>query len=130
MHALSGNFSGVVTGVLTERQRHVCASRCASASKVKVHEHSMTTIPYVRCWRGICPVDLRAADTSSYILSGETVDQLRHAIFWQRPLKPVERGRCTLVPSEPRLSKALPSVEERTIYETLNHLRFWGRCHA
>jgi len=50
--------------------------------------------------------------------------QLRHAIFWQRPLRPVERGRCTFVPSEARLPKALPSVEERTIYEALNHLRY------
>ncbi|HVZ05632.1 type II CRISPR RNA-guided endonuclease Cas9 [Hyphomicrobium sp.] len=58
------------------------------------------------------------------ILTADAIAQIRHAIFWQRPLKPVERGRCTLVPSEPRLPKALPSVEERTIYETLNHLRY------
>lgn len=58
------------------------------------------------------------------ILTADAIAQLKHAIFWQRPLKPVERGRCTLVPSEPRLPKALPSVEERTIYETLNHLRY------
>jgi CRISPR-associated endonuclease Csn1 len=58
------------------------------------------------------------------ILTDDAIAQIKHAIFWQRPLKPVERGRCTLVPSEPRLPKALPSVEERTIYETLNHLRY------
>jgi len=58
------------------------------------------------------------------ILTAEAISQLRHAIFWQRKLKPVERGRCTLLPDETRLSKALPSVEERTIYETLNHLRY------
>lgn len=58
------------------------------------------------------------------ILTEQAVRELRRAIFWQRPLKPVEPGRCTLVPTEPRLPKALPSVEERTIYETLNHLRY------
>lgn len=58
------------------------------------------------------------------ILTDAAIDQIQRAIFWQRPLKPVEPGRCTLVPSEPRLAKALPSVEERTIYETLNHLRY------
>ena len=58
------------------------------------------------------------------ILTDEALADLRRAIFWQRPLKPVEPGRCTLVPTEQRLPKALPSVEERTIYETLNHLRY------
>lgn len=58
------------------------------------------------------------------ILTDDAIARIRHVVFWQRPLKPVERGRCTLVPDEPRLPKALPSVEERTIYETLNHLRY------
>lgn len=58
------------------------------------------------------------------ILTDEAIARIRHTIFRQRPLKPVARGRCTLVPDEERLSKALPSVEERTIYETLNHLRY------
>lgn len=58
------------------------------------------------------------------ILTDDAISRIRHTIFWQRPLRPVERGRCTLVPEEERLPKALPSVEERTIYETLNHLRY------
>lgn len=66
----------------------------------------------------------RQRESMPEILTGAAVSELREAIFFQRPLKPVERGRCTLVPSEPRLPKALPSVEERVIYETLNHLRY------
>jgi CRISPR-associated endonuclease Csn1 len=59
-----------------------------------------------------------------HILTDAAIAELKRVMFFQRPLKPVERGRCTLVSSEPRLLKALPSVEERVIYETLNHLRY------
>lgn len=58
------------------------------------------------------------------VLTAEAIAELRETIFHQRPLKPVELGRCTLVPEERRLPRALPSVEARVIYETLNHLRY------
>lgn len=46
-----------------------------------------------------------------------------HVIFYQRDLKPPKIGWCTFVEGEPRLPKALPSVEAREIYERLAHLR-------
>jgi CRISPR-associated endonuclease Csn1 len=49
---------------------------------------------------------------------------IRSAIFDQRPLKPVKPGRCTLMPDEERLPQALPSVQARIVFETLNALRF------
>ncbi len=58
------------------------------------------------------------------LLTDSAIARIKQTIFRQRELKAVERGRCTLVPEEERLPKALPSVEERTIYETLNHLRY------
>jgi CRISPR-associated endonuclease Csn1 len=58
------------------------------------------------------------------LVTPEVVAALRHVIFRQRPLKPVPVGRCTLEPTEPRLPKAMPSVEARVIYEALNHLRY------
>lgn len=58
------------------------------------------------------------------VLTAEVVGEIRETIFHQRQLKPVEPGRCTFVPDEPRLPKALPSVEVRVIYEALNNLRF------
>ena len=58
------------------------------------------------------------------ILTPETIAALHRAIFWQRPLKPVPSGKCTLEPTEERLPKALPSVEARTIYEMVNQLRY------
>lgn len=57
-------------------------------------------------------------------LTADTIAELRETIFHQRPLKPVEVGRCTFVPEERRLPRALPSVEARVAYETVNQLRF------
>lgn len=49
-------------------------------------------------------------------------DAVHKVLFRQRPLKKPKVGKCTFVPTEERLAKALPSVEARVIYETLNHL--------
>jgi len=57
-------------------------------------------------------------------LTPEVIADIHETIFHQRHLKPVEVGRCTFVPEERRLPRALPSVEARVIYETLNQLRF------
>lgn len=58
------------------------------------------------------------------LLTPETIANLRETIFHQRSLRPVEVGLCTFVPGERRLPRALPSVEMRVIYETLNQLRY------
>ncbi len=58
------------------------------------------------------------------LLTPSVIAEIRDVIFHQRPLKPVEVGRCTFVPEERRLPRALPSVEARVIYETLNQIRF------
>jgi len=50
-------------------------------------------------------------------------DQLSAIIFRQRDLKPPKIGVCTFETDEKRLPKALPSVEARSIYERLAHLR-------
>lgn len=57
----------------------------------------------------------------------DTVDDaareaVHKVLFRQRPLKKPKVGKCTFAPTEERLPKALPSVEARVIYETLNHL--------
>ncbi len=48
---------------------------------------------------------------------------LRDIIFYQRPLKPVDPGLCTLTPSRPRAPKALPVAQRFRILQDLNHLR-------
>lgn len=53
--------------------------------------------------------------------------ELRRELLHQRPLKPVQPGKCTLIPTEPRAPFALPSTQRFRIYQELNNLRLLGR---
>ncbi len=48
---------------------------------------------------------------------------LRDIIFYQRPLKPVDPGLCTLMPLHSRAPLALPVAQRFRILQDLNHLR-------
>ncbi len=50
-------------------------------------------------------------------------NQLKDILLFQRPLKPVKPGRCTLLPDEERAPLALPSIQRFRIYQELNNLR-------
>lgn len=49
--------------------------------------------------------------------------QLKDCLLFQRPLKPVEPGRCTLLPNEHRAPLALPSQQRFRVLQELNNLR-------
>jgi CRISPR-associated endonuclease Csn1 len=51
---------------------------------------------------------------------------LRDTLLYQRKLKPVKPGRCTLIPTEVRAPLALPSNQRFRIYQEVNHLRILG----
>jgi len=51
------------------------------------------------------------------------IDQLRHAIFHQRPLRDVHPGYCSFYPKEPRLARAHPLAEDWIFYQKINQLR-------
>lgn len=48
---------------------------------------------------------------------------LRYCLLFQRPLKPVKPGRCTLMPDEERAPLALPSTQRFRILQEVNNLR-------
>jgi CRISPR-associated endonuclease Csn1 len=50
-------------------------------------------------------------------------DELRYCLLFQRPLKPVKPGRCTLMPEEERAPLALPSTQRFRMYQEVNNLR-------
>ena len=50
--------------------------------------------------------------------------KLKDILLFQRPLKPVRPGRCTLISEEERAPLALPSQQRFRIYQELNNLRF------
>lgn len=49
--------------------------------------------------------------------------EVKDILVFQRPLKPVKPGRCTLLPDEERAPLALPSTQRFRIYQEVNHLR-------
>lgn len=55
-------------------------------------------------------------------------DTIHRVLFRQRALRAPKVGYCTLVAGEQRLPKALPSVEARVIYETLNHIEVGAKA--
>ena len=57
------------------------------------------------------------------ILTNECGAEILDTILHQRPLKPVDPGRCTFEPDELRASQALPIVQEFRILQELNSLR-------
>lgn len=52
--------------------------------------------------------------------------ELKDCLLFQRPLRPVKPGRCTLMPDEERAPLALPSQQRFRIYQEVNHLRIIG----
>lgn len=56
-------------------------------------------------------------------LTTQQGEGLRDIIFYQRPLRPVEPGRCSLEPTLPRAPLALPLAQRVRILQTLSHLR-------
>lgn len=57
------------------------------------------------------------------LLSPEAKERVRTAIFFQRPLRPVDPGKCTLEEDERRAPLALVSTQLFRIYQELNALR-------
>ncbi len=49
--------------------------------------------------------------------------ELKDALLFQRKLRPVLPGRCTLIPDQERAPLALPSTQRFRILQELNHLR-------
>lgn len=70
--------------------------------------------------------DLLWEKQSSYnpvLYSDTSRDELKDILLFQRPLKPVIPGRCTLIPDEERAPLASPNTQRFRIYQELNNLR-------
>ncbi|MGE0283070.1 MAG: type II CRISPR RNA-guided endonuclease Cas9 [Rhizobiaceae bacterium] len=60
------------------------------------------------------------------LLAEERVGHLRDTIFYQRPLKPVQAGRCSYNQAETRLPKAHPLFQTFRLYKEVNELALIG----
>ncbi len=65
----------------------------------------------------------RQQEFNPTLFTGAARDELKDILRFQRPLRPVTPGRCTLIPEEERAPRALPGVQRFRIYQELNNLR-------
>lgn len=65
---------------------------------------------------------IRKNQTPRQKISDKDWDELYQKIFYQRPLKPVEPGRCQLNPNEYRALNALPSFQKFRIAQDITNL--------
>ena len=79
-------------------------------------DRSMIEEEFDRLWATQATFDPERFNTEAY-------DVLKDILLYQRPLKPVRPGRCTLIPEEERAPLALPASQRFRIYQELNHLR-------
>ncbi len=56
-------------------------------------------------------------------LTEEIKNEIYHAIFWQRDLKPQEKGKCQFEQGEPRIAKAHPLFQLFRIWQEVNNLK-------
>lgn len=67
------------------------------------------------------------ASQSKYHLEALTkiaCEKIRKAIFYQRPLKIPERGRCAYLTEETRAFRAMPTSQQYRIYQEVNNLEW------
>lgn len=70
-----------------------------------------------------CLIWEKQSSLNPTLFSDDKKERLYDTIFFQRDLRPVKPGRCTLLPDEERAPLALPSQQEFRIYQELNNLK-------
>jgi CRISPR-associated endonuclease Csn1 len=65
----------------------------------------------------------RQATLNPTTYSEQAKAALKDVLLFQRNLRPVKPGRCTLIPTEERAPLALPSTQRFRIYQEVNNLR-------
>jgi CRISPR-associated endonuclease Csn1 len=65
----------------------------------------------------------KQSELNPVLFSEKARVELRDALLFQRKLRPVKPGRCTLMPDEYRAPLALPSTQRFRILQEVNNLR-------
>ncbi|RCS58514.1 type II CRISPR RNA-guided endonuclease Cas9 [Parvibium lacunae] len=65
----------------------------------------------------------KQASLNPAVYSEQAKATLKDVLLFQRNLRPVKPGRCTLIPTEERAPLALPSTQRFRIYQEVNNLR-------
>lgn len=65
----------------------------------------------------------KQAEINPTLFTDHARDDLKDVLLYQRLLKPVKPGRCTLMPEKERAPLALPSTQRFRMYQEVNNLR-------
>lgn len=68
----------------------------------------------------------KQAEFNPTLYSETAKKELDYRLWHQRKLRPVQPGRCTLIPDEPRAPLALPSQQRFRTYQEVHNLRLLG----
>jgi CRISPR-associated endonuclease Csn1 len=79
-------------------------------------DRSMIEAEFDWLWRSQAVYNPALYSTAAY-------EKLKDVLLFQRPLKPVNPGRCTLMPELERAPQALPSTQRFRVLQELNNLR-------
>jgi len=63
------------------------------------------------------------ADHYPEVMTEDAYHEIRDILLYQRPLRPVDPGRCTFEPDEPRAPSAHPLAQKFRLLQEVNHLR-------
>ncbi len=79
-------------------------------------DRAMTEHEFDRLWE-------KQAEFNPALFTEAAGKELKDILLYQRNLRPVQPGRCTLLPDQPRAALALPSTQQFRIYQELANLR-------
>ena len=65
----------------------------------------------------------KQAEYHAETLTDDAYDIIQQTLAFQYPLKPQPIGKCTLLPEELRLAKAMPTFQRSRVYQEVNNLR-------
>lgn len=67
---------------------------------------------------------IRQNYSGKFGLDNKAWDEIHHALFYQRPLKPQEKGKCIFFKDEERIYKADPLFQEYRLWQDLQNLEY------
>ena len=108
---------------LTVRARYRTARQTRPDGRVRIDKSYDLYIDRAMVAAEFDAVWAAQAEQNPMLYTDAARDALRDCLLYQRDLRPVRPGRCTLLPDEDRAPLALPTVQQFRIYQEVNNLR-------
>jgi CRISPR-associated endonuclease Csn1 len=87
-------------------------------------DRAMIETEFDTLWHTQARINQEENTSNATLYTLDAYTQLKDVLLFQRPLKPTQAGRCTLIPNEKRAPQALPSTQHFRMLQELNNLRY------